>query len=143
MKFIKKSFLDRIEGSEQGAKIPSIIFFHSLKHELFGSCTEDDFKDSYIIWGFKNKIRNGLYENNVVEGQPIDLISCTTKFFNFLSEAIDTQNFDIKRIGFAYPIDSLPEYQSFLKKIDAYFSIRTNQIFFRVMKQLELFRITF
>ena len=100
-----------------GLKCPSIILIHPEKGTIFGNEQQSYLTNSLIIWGMKRKIRNNVFENYQILGKGLNLLDATRLFFEFLFDSIDWENFKLKELAFAYPIDSSPEYRLWLKEI--------------------------
>jgi len=115
---IKPEFLEYYNVSEFGVKIDSVIFIHPKEDILYGKNHPDFiFKESHIIWDMKKKIRNNVFDNYNILGRGLNLLEITKDLFKFFKKSIDWDEFNLIEIGFAYPVDSSPEYRVWLKEI--------------------------
>ncbi|MHA1344423.1 MAG: Hsp70 family protein, partial [Promethearchaeota archaeon] len=115
---INKEYMRYFEVNEYGIKIDSVILIHPEKDILYGSKHAPDiFNESHVVWGMKRKIRNNVFDNYNVLGRGLNLLEITKNLFNFIFKSINWDKFNLIDIGFAYPVDSSPEYRVWLKEI--------------------------
>jgi len=115
---IKQEIVQFFDVSEFGVKIDSVIFIHPEEDVLYGRKHENYiFNESHIIWGMKKKIRNNVFDNYNILGRGLNLLDITKELFSFIFNAINWDKFNLIEIGFAYPVDSSPEYRVWLKEI--------------------------
>ncbi|MHA1334729.1 MAG: Hsp70 family protein [Promethearchaeota archaeon] len=115
---LNEEYIRFFKVNEKGIKIHSIIFIHPEKGKLFGKKHDKNLlNESFIIWNMKQKIRNNLFSYYNILGKSFDLLESIRDFISFIFNAINWHKYNLSKLGFAYPVDSSPEYRTWLKEI--------------------------